>query len=113
MFTIADIWDWMDFDGFVQAVIDAVVRFFEWFRDIIWAFLSPLFEGVTTAVEYAGEFLTYLAECLGPVSDYLAFANAWAPVDVFFQCVAAYSLLWLALTIYRTVKSWIPTLSGS
>jgi len=110
---IADILDWLDFSGFVQAVIDAVLRVWAWFRDLMWGFLKPLFLAVYNAVDAVGAWLSAGAERLGFVADYFAFANAWVPVDVFFQLIAAYSALWLAWLVYRTVKSWIPTLSGS
>ncbi len=105
--------DWLTFDGLLKALRDAAVAIYEWFRDLVWGLLSPLFDSVASAVEAVGAYVSTLATSLGAVSDCLAFANAWVPIDLFFQLVTVYSVLAAALFVYRTVKSWIPTLSGS
>ena len=110
---LADWWpDWLTFDGLIKWVHDAFVATYQYFRDGVWATLTVVFGPVATAVTAVGAFLATMATGMGVFSSYLAFANAWVPVDLFFQCVSAYSTLWLALVIYRNVKSWIPTVSG-
>ena len=104
--------DWLSFDGLVKALHDAAVGIYQWFRDMIWSYLGTIFGALGSVIATVGSYLTLLASCLGSVAPYFAFANAWVPVDVFFQLVAAYCSFWLGWVTYRVVKSWIPTVSG-
>ena len=105
--------EWLSFDGLMKWAHDAFVLVWETLRDLLWTVISPLFGALSSAVVLVGDYIVQLNAALSGVTPYLAFANAWVPVDLFFQLAAAYSSLWLALLIYRTVKSWLPTLSGS
>jgi len=96
----------------IDAIRDGAVTVYEWFRDLVWSLLSPLFSAVSDAVSAVAVYLAMLAAALVSLAPYLAFANAWVPVDLFFQLVAAYCTLWTSWTVYRVVKSWIPTVSG-
>lgn len=46
------------------------------------------------------------------LQPYIAYANAWVPVDLAITLIVSYSVFWLALVVYRSVKKWIPTVSG-
>jgi hypothetical protein len=41
-----------------------------------------------------------------------AFALYFLPVGTLLTCIAAYNVMWCGLTVYRFIKSWIPTVSG-
>lgn len=47
----------------------------------------------------------------GPMSEGLAFANTILPLEELLGFVVAYITLRLGLTVYKLIKSWIPTLS--
>ena len=105
--------DWLSFDGLMKWAHDVFVMVWETLRDLLWAAILPLFGALTSAVAAVGDYIVLLNSALSGITPYLSFANAWVPVDLFFQLASAYSSLWLSLLIYRTVKSWLPTLSGS
>jgi len=104
---------WFSFSGLWKAFLEGVKHAWEWLRDLIWGLLHDLFAAFSSALSSVGHYMTELVNATGSFSEYLAMANAWVPVDLFFQLLTAYSTFWLALLIYRTVKSWIPTVSGS
>lgn len=47
------------------------------------------------------------------VSSVLAIGNTFTPLNEAFAYAAAYFTIMLVMLLYRNVKSWIPTLSGS
>lgn len=47
----------------------------------------------------------------GTLSYVLSVANSFFPVDALFAFLVGYVTLRLSLTVYKLIKSWIPTLS--
>ncbi len=123
-----DVWPpWLTWEGFKKLCYDCfmyvAVPIFDLFkftfltvyeilRDLMLAIIAPLWTAVSSAWMAIAALIAQLYASLSVIHPYLDFANAWAPVDVFTQCAEAYSTLWVVLGTYRTVKSWIPTLSG-
>lgn len=101
------------FEGLWQALLDALIRFFGWVRDLVWAIIEPLWAGIVDAWDcvagHAELLYTIIHDVIFP---YFGFVNAWVPVDVFFQMLGCYSAFWLALVVYRSIKKWIPAVSG-
>lgn len=104
--------EWLSFDGLIKWAHDAAVKIWEFLRDLVWGLLSTLFSSLASVMTTVGGYMTTAVSGLGAFTDYLAFANAWVPVDLFFQLLVAYTALAAAVFVYRTVKSWIPTVSG-
>ena len=131
IFTLAawyDFWPpWLSWEGikklfyeiilFIATPVFNLFKFilltiYELLRDAFHALLAPLWNAVTAAWAGISGLIASLYAAVAVIHPYLDFANAWAPVDVFTQCVVAYSALWVVLGTYRLIKSWIPTLSG-
>ena len=47
----------------------------------------------------------------GPLTEILAVANTFLPLDTMMLNLVQWGALLLALTVYKLVKSWIPTLA--
>jgi hypothetical protein len=119
--------DWLTFDGVTKMLRDFVVgaweifrdlavyiftAVYEFFRDMIWAVLEPAMAPFKSAYLALEGFVAQLWASVEYMHPYFDFLNAWVPVDLFIQLATAYSVLWVSLFTYRTIKSWIPTVSG-
>jgi len=100
------------FDDLIKWFRDAVVTVFEWLWNWVapqiqpyWNSLSNSLAGIDSAVNSAEQKLQVL-------QPYIAYVNAWVPVDFAISLIVLYSIFWLTLVVYRSVKKWIPTLSG-
>jgi len=111
MFTLAFL-DWLTYQGLLDAIHDAAVWVFDFLKEIVVTLLGSLFGALTSAISTLAGYLSDAVSLLGSYTTYLAFANAWFPVDLLFQLLYAYAIFWLALIVYKVVKSWIPFVSG-
>lgn len=104
--------EWLTFENLIKWFKDSVLGVWNWFWGFVGPTISPLWDSVAATFTAITSKISTAIGYLDGLVPYLQFANAWAPVDVFFQLLGAYSAFWLALVIYRSVKKWIPTLSG-
>lgn len=93
-------------------ITDVFNVIWNWFMTALHAVLDPVVNSLTSAINTLSGWASLAVTLVTTFVPYLGFANAWAPVSLFFQLLAAYSIFWLSLVIYRSVKKWIPTLSG-
>jgi hypothetical protein len=100
------------FDDLTKWFKDAVVAVFEWLWNWVEPILAPYWDAVVAAMSAIAAAIASAEQHLQILSPYIAYANAWVPVDFAITLIVAYSAFWLALVIYRSVKKWIPTLSG-
>jgi len=100
------------FEDLTKWFRDAFVTVFEWLWNWIEPFLSPFWIAVQTAMAGIASAITIAEQHLQALQPYIAYANAWVPVDLAITLIVSYSVFWLALVVYRSVKKWIPTLSG-
>ncbi len=100
------------FEDLIKWFKDAAVTVFEWF----WSWFEPILKPLWLAVQSAMDNMAYGIELaqnkLEILQPYIAYANAWVPVDLAINLIVTYSAFWLALVIYRSIKKWIPTVSG-
>ena len=104
--------DWLSYQGFLDGLRDAALTVLQWFWDFLVAYSSPIWGFLQTGVNAVVSKLPLLYSALSVLSPYLKFANAWFPIDVMFDLIGAYLTFWVCLVVYRTVKSWLPTVSG-
>lgn len=104
--------DWLSFSGLLKWFHDAIVSAWDWFVGILSALGGPLLASLGSALTTASVFIGYASTQLAVLRPYFNVVNAWFPLDLLFVLVSAYSAFWLALTIYRSIKKWIPTVSG-
>ena len=104
--------DWLTFDGLLKWVRDAAVTVWDWIVGLVWTFLGPLWQAVCDALNAINSLIVSAKQSLSVIAPYTAAANAWVPIDLTIQCISAYMAFWLVLVTYRTIKKWIPTVSG-
>lgn len=104
--------EWLSFNGLMKWAHDALVAAWDWLAGIVSGLFGPLWSAVASAIQGVSAMVGWLSSALSGVAGYINFVNAWVPVDVFINCVIVYSSFWLALVVYRSVKKWIPTVSG-
>ena len=92
---------------------DLIKGAFAWTRDTIWVPIADMFAALAEGWEAVLEWKTTFLTNLGEFTTYLAFANAWVPVDLFFTLVAAYMAFMLVVLTYRILKSFIPGAGSS
>ena len=100
------------FDDLIKWFKDAFVTVFEWLWSWIGPYLEPFWQAVQSAMDNIAYGVTLAENKLQILQPYIAYANAWVPVDVAINLIGIYSAFWLALVIYRSIKKWIPTVSG-
>lgn len=89
------LWDWVSW-GFLCAI--------DWILSLFMGILDLLAEKVTFEID-----LMPYAEIFQRVSV----INAWVPLDTFFYCAGVYFTFLFIWIVYKFVKSWIPSVSGS
>lgn len=104
--------DWLTYENLVKWVKDAFAAFWEFVKAYLESHLGPLWTATAAFFTQMSTHITAAMTHLDGMTPYLEAANAWVPIDLFFQLVILYSGFWLALAIYRSVKKWIPTVSG-
>lgn len=104
--------EWFSFSGALKWAHDAAVKVVEYLWELIASLFGPLWNSIASAVSSLGSYVSTMSSALQSISGYIAFINAWVPVDVFINLVIAYSGFWLALVVYRSIKKWIPFVSG-
>ena len=113
MFLIA--W-WPDvfpsFEDLIKWFKDAAVTVFEWFWNWLGPYLNPVWMMLETAMSHVAFAVGKAEQGLQILQPYIAYVNAWVPVDTAITLIVGYSAFWLALVVYRSVKKWIPTVSG-
>ena len=105
--------DWLpSYQDLLNYVHDALMTVI----NAVWAFLVATFGGIWTTARAAciaaGSIVASAVAAAQALSAYFNFVNAWVPLDVIITCAVAYSTFWASWFLYKTVKSWIPTLSG-
>jgi hypothetical protein len=104
--------EWLSFEGLLQWAKDAAVAVWDFIVGMIWPYLEPLWLAVCDAFVAIHGLLATATQSLSAIAPYVAAANAWVPFDVIIQCLIAYMAFWIVLVTYRSIKKWIPTLSG-
>lgn len=104
--------DWLSFNGLLKWAHDALVAAWDWVWNTLVAVSGAIWSAFSTAVSGVHAMFSYCYEHLGVVRPYFNYVNAWFPLDLFFTLVAIYSAFWLGLVVYRSIKKWIPTVSG-
>ncbi len=75
------------------------------------ALLSSVLDLLTTTLSQLAEITVPNSNVSQNVGDWLSVANTFAPVQEGFGLLIVLSTLWIAMLIYRFVKSWIPTVN--
>lgn len=80
------------------------------------AFFTFLFQGITTAETYFNSMIDTGLDEMGTAvvmngGTFLGIANSLVPIDSMFRYSSILIVVWLFALVYRTVKSFIPTLS--
>ena len=90
----------------MDAVFDALYEALLWFIQLVTQPFQTLMEALMEAFpEYGSE--------LSAINEYLFFMDHWVNINACIQMSVAFLGFWTVLTIYKVVKSWIPTVSGS
>lgn len=104
--------DWFTYENFLKWVKDALATAWEWIKEFLDLWLGPMWDATAAFFSQMSTHITSAMTHLDGMTPYLEAANAWVPIDLFFQLVILYSGFWAALALYRSVKKWIPTVSG-
>lgn len=91
-----------------QWIFDALKKLLIWFFEQIQEFGGSILKGVLKFAELVlpVEYVQYFADFLGK-------ADYFVPLREMAAFGTAIFAVWLALAVYRLVKSWIPTVSGT
>lgn len=97
---------------------DFMQRGWLWLTGIIWAFALAIANLVTWVKEQIQTLIDKLAEIVLPsadvqqsVGDFLEVMDIIVPIPEGFVVLSALCVLWLAMLVYRFIKSWIPTVN--
>lgn len=94
-----------------QFLLDAIVWGASWMLGGSFAFLNSWMGEMAAAVGWSS--LAYTIDgYLGPMGTVLSVANIWFPVEEGAVILGAYVTWWSAFATVRTVKHFIPTISG-
>jgi hypothetical protein len=91
---------WTFFVALILVVVTAVTTLITSVLDLLTTLLSKL-AAITVPNSNVSQ----------SVGDWLSVANTFAPVQEGFGLLIVVSTLWVAMLIYRFIKSWIPTVS--
>lgn len=112
-------WKWIK-DAIVWAVeklagwlLDLFLWLFEWVYEVVNVFLSWLFnfagEALLAVFTKLGEYIPAgLVDNITDAYVWLEYINNYIPVKLGITLLIAYYAIYLVVTIYRTVKSFIP-----
>lgn len=101
---------WAQIVGFLVSVWSIVLTI----ATLVWLFLREVLTAIQASVA-AIDAVTVPATpsgSPGTIGYFLNVANTFFPLSELFVFLVAYGALMAGLTVYRVVKSWIPTVSG-
>lgn len=111
------IWDffWIILCGIGQFFVDCWRYLWDW---VIWAFYTSLdwilsqFVAILDKISDQIHFQIDQSSAQ-QVVNFISSLNAFFPLDMLFLCCSTYITVLIVWTIYKFVKSWIPTVSGT
>jgi len=97
---------------FVNNFITLLQTFFDWIATTIIGWLQTAVGGVTLPTMINGNAGGRVAGYITDLSGYGAAVNVWLPLQEALGMFGTFWALWVALQLYRLIKSWIPFVSG-
>ncbi|HEX2980576.1 MAG TPA: hypothetical protein VHO48_09975 [Anaerolineaceae bacterium] len=94
-------------------------KFFEWLVQQIQAYVAYLFALIRAWGDYLlGQLLLWAGNLFPsvnftPMQSYANQINYFFPLSEVMALALVYLGLWTGVFVYRAVKSWVPTVSGS
>jgi len=103
--TINGIWEYLK-TGYTW-VLGLLVGLTVWVK----AIMDVVYDLLAQLVEAIGNLVVPDGHISGAPSSLLEVANTFSPIVEGFVILMALAALWAAAIVYRTIKSWLPTLS--